>query len=196
MCPPKGRLTVGSAAALVTAAALALLAPPAPKQVTTTQGPFPVVGDAGAGTAQVALAADAGAAALTIDTDGVVVAGTSTLTVTGQTVLSAHDITVTATTFDGNPLVDAVDAAANGLSTGLTAGRIVALNDGRLPVGIRSGTTGQTYPATYTDIVTPTIAADRDSGIVIGLSLRTVGTVQVQVPGRSPVQVGPRRTRP
>ncbi len=189
-----GKILVGSAAgALVVAGLLVALAPSGPAPTTDPQGPFALTGDGASGTAQVQLAADGSAATLTVDTGGVVIAGTSTLTATGHTAVAggaAGGSTVTATIFAGTPIGSPVDAVVAGLPTTLTADQIAAYNGGRLPVGIRSGQADQTYPASYTDTVTPTITADRDSGLVVGLSLRVVRTVQVEVAGRAPAQVG------
>ncbi|HEY5878739.1 MAG TPA: hypothetical protein VIU11_07505, partial [Nakamurella sp.] len=38
--------------------------------------------------------------------------------------------------------------------------------------------------------LTPTVSADQDAGIVVGLVVRLVRTVRVEVAGRAPVQVG------
>jgi high-affinity iron transporter len=186
-----GKILVGSAAAAVAVAALlVVLAPPVPAPVTGTQGPFALTGDT-TGTAQVQLAADATPATLTVEAGGATTSGTSTLIATGHTVVAtAGGATATATTFAGTPISSTVEPAVAGLPATLTADQIADLNGGRLPVGIRSGQAGQTYPAMYTDTLTPTISADRDAGIVVGLSVRLVRTVQVEVAGRVPVQVG------
>jgi len=187
-----GRILVGGAAtALVLAGLLVLLAPPLPTPVAGPQGPFRLTADGGSsGTAQVQLAADATQATLTVQFDGATTAGTTTLTATGHTTVDAGGSSASATTFAGTPISAAVDAVAAGLHTALTADQVADLNGGRLPVGIRSGQADQTYPATYTDTLTPTISADQDAGIVVGLRVRMVRTVQVDVPGRAPVQVG------
>src|SRR6478736_3137460 len=187
-----GRILVGGAAtALVLAGLLVLLAPPLPTPVAGPQGPFRLTADGGSsGTAQVQLAADATQATLTVQVEGATTAGTTTLTATGHTTVDAGGSSASATTFAGTPISAAVDAVAAGLHTALTADQVADLNGGRLPVGIRSGQADQTYPATYTDTLTPTISADQDAGIVVGLRVRMVRTVQVDVPGRAPVQVG------
>lgn len=186
-----GRILVGSAAAaLAVAVLLVVLAPPLPAPLTGPQGPFALTGDP-TGTAQVQLTPDATLATLTVDVGGATTSGTSTLTATGHTVVATTaGATATATTFAGTPISSTLDPHVTGRPVTLTADQIAELNGGRLPVGIRSGQAGQTYPATYTDALTPTISADRDAGIVVGLSVRMVRTVQVEVTGRAPVQVG------
>ncbi len=186
-----GGILVGSAAgALVVAGLLVMLAPPVPAPLTDPQGPFALTSADATGTAKVQLAAGVTQATLTVDVDGATATGTSTLTATGHAAVGANGSTATATTFDGTPISSTVDAATAGLPTSLTVSQIADLNGGRLPVGIRSGQGEQTYPAGYTDTITPTITADQDAGIVVGLSIRTVRTVQVEVQGRAPVHVG------
>ncbi|HEY5881771.1 MAG TPA: iron uptake transporter permease EfeU, partial [Nakamurella sp.] len=183
-----GKILVGSAAgALVIAALLVALAPPVPAPLTDTQGPFALTesGTDATGTARVQLAADATQATLTVEIGGATTTGTSTLTATGHAaVVTAGGSTASATTFAGTPISSELVTAT------LTADQIADLNGGRLPVGIRSGQAGQTYPAMYTDTLTPTVSADQDAGIVVGLVVRLVRTVRVEVAGRAPVQVG------
>lgn len=196
-----GRILVGSAAgALVVAAGLAVAAPSVPTPRTAAQGPFALVetGGSATGTATVQAAFDAlgsGAAGtdaiLSVEVGGVTTAGSSVLTPAGHTAVVLTDGTaVTATTFSGTPLRSTPDPATAGLSTTLTADQVAALNGGRLPVGIRSGAGGTSYSASYTDTLTPTVSADAESGIVVGVGVRLVRTVQVQVPDRAPVQIG------
>jgi high-affinity iron transporter len=190
-----GAILVGSAAAaLVVAGVLVVLAPPVPAPITTVQGPFALTGeDDRTGSAKIALSADATTAALSIETGGVTTTGDSTLTATGHVAVSTSagatddGSTASATVFAGTPI--SAPVAAGSEPGTLTADQIADLNGGRLPVGIRSGR-DQTYPATYTDTVTPTVTADQDAGIVVGLSIRLVRTVQVEVAGRAPVQIG------
>ena len=185
-----GRILVGSAAAaLVVAGLLVVLAPPVPSAITSVQGPFALTGDGGVtGTATIRLAGGVTSADLSVEAGGATIAGATTLTATGHAAIAAPGgATATATTFTGTPISAPVDAADEPAT--LTAGRIAELNGGRLPVGIRSGQ-DQGYPAVYTDTVTPSVLADQDAGIVVGLSLRLVRTVQVEVTGRAPVQVG------
>jgi high-affinity iron transporter len=189
-----GKILVGSAAAaLAVAGLLVVLAPPVPASLTDPQGPFALTGEGSTGTTRVLLAADATQATLTVEVGGATTAGTSTLTATGHTLVTTGAATASATTFAGTPISSELDnaaAAGAGLPATLTAAEIADLNGGRLPVGIRSGPTGQAFPATYTDTVTPTITADADAGIVVAISVRLVRTAQVQVPDRAPVQVG------
>ena len=187
-----GKILAGSAAgAMVVAGLLVGLAPTVPAPVTDPQGPFALAGDGSSGTARVRLAPGATEATLTVEVAGATTTGTSTLTATGHAAIATSGgSTATATTFAGTPVGSTVDATAAGLPAELTTTEITDLNGGRLPVGIRSGASGQTYPAVYTDTLTPTISADQDAGIVVGLSVRLARTVQVQVPGRAPVQVG------
>lgn len=184
-----GRILVGTAAVAVAVAGLLVaVAPAVPAPLTTVQGPFALTGDGGvAGTATVQLAADAGSATLTIEAGGSTLAGPTTLVTTGHAaVATAGGATATATTLTGTPI--SAPAPADQGAT-LTVEQIAALNGGRLPVGIRSSQ-GQAFPAVYTDTVTPTISADQDAGIIVGLSVRLVRTVAVEVAGRAPVQVG------
>ena len=196
-----GKILLGSAAAaLVVAGGLALAAPSVPAPRTDVQGPFTLVeaGGSATGTATVQAAFDAlgggsagTPATLSVQVGGVSTSGSSVLTATGHAaVVLANGTSVTATTFAGTPLSSTPDPAAAGLSTTLTADQLAALNGGRLPVGIRSGTSGTTYTASYTDTVTPTVTADAESGIVVGVDVRLVRTVQVAVADRAPVQVG------
>lgn len=185
-----GKILVGgAAAALVVAGLLVTLAPPVPGPVTTVQGPFAVAGDGGVtGSAKIQLDADVSGADLSVDTGGATLSGSTTLAVTGHAaVVTADGTSAPATTFAGTSISTPV-VAADEPST-LTVDEIAVINGGRLPVGIRSGQ-GQSFPATYTDTITPTVSADQEAGIVVGLSIRLVRTVQVEVPGRAPVQVG------
>ncbi|WP_395725975.1 iron uptake transporter permease EfeU [Nakamurella sp.] len=184
-----GRILVGSAAAaIVVAGGLVALAPAVPAPITTVQGPFALAGEGGVtGTATIQLTGDVSSATLSVEAGGATTAGTTALTTSGHIAVATTDgATATATTLTGTP----ISAPAQGdLPATLTAQQIAALNGGRLPVGIRS-VPGQTYPAVYTDTVTPTVTADQDAGIVVGLSVRLVRTAQVEVVGRAPVQVG------
>ena len=184
-----GRILVGSAAAaLAVAGLLVAIAPAVPAPLTTVQGPFALTGDGGVtGTATVQLSADGSTATLSVEAGGSTTAGSTTLVTTGHTaVATAGGATATATTLAGTPISG---PAEGDLPATLTVDQIAALNGGRLPVGIRSSQ-GQDFPAVYTDTVTPTISADQDAGIVVGLSVRLVRTVAVEVAGRAPVQVG------
>ena len=84
----------------------------------------------------------------------------------------------------------AVDAAAAGLPASLTAGQIAAMNNGRLPVGVRAGAAGQAFDVSYIDTVTPVLSVDTATGVVLGVDLRLVRTVLVSVPGRGSVSAG------
>ena len=66
----------------------------------------------------------------------------------------------------------------------------LAVNNGRLPVGVRAGAAGQGFDVGYLDTVTPTISADPATGVVLGVDLRLVRTVQVSVPSRGSVSAG------
>jgi high-affinity iron transporter len=192
-----GRILVGGAAAALAAAGLlVVLAPPAPAPTTGPQGPLPLTGDGGrGGTASVQLDSAPGSGQLTqatlrVEIGGATTVGTTTLTATGHSTVAAGGSSASATSYTGTPINSIVDAVAAGLPTALTADQVAALNGGRLPVGIRSGRAGQMYPASYTDTITPTITADPDAAIVVGLRVHAVRTVQVDVPGRAAVQVG------
>lgn len=184
-----GRLLVGTAAAATAVAGLLVaVAPSVPAPLIAVQGPFALTGDAGAtGTATIQLAADGASATLSVEAGGSTTAGSTTLVTTGHTaVATSTGATATATTLAGTP----ISAPAQGeLPATLTVEQIAALNGGRLPVGIRSSQ-GEAFPAVYTDTVTPTISADQDAGIVVGLRVRLVRTVAVDVAGRAPVQIG------
>ena len=184
-----GRILVGAAvAALVVAGLLVALAPPVPAPVTTVQGPFALTGSGGVtGTGTIQLTGDVTAATLSVETGGSTTAGVTDLTTTGHaSVATTGGATATVTTFAGTPISAPVDAA--GAPATLTADQIAELNGGRFPVGVRSSE--GPFRATYSDTVTPTVTADRDAGIVIGLRIRLTRTAQVEVPGRTPIQVG------
>ena len=204
-----GRILVGTAAiALVVAGLLAALGPGAPVAVTGTQGPFvqqgtssggidpstgaPVSGSVVTGTAEVSMLDGAGSADITSQSAGGTVSGNSSLSATGHADIQgpAGVLPVSATVLSGTPLSGTVDAAAAGLPATLTADQIADLNNGRLPVGVRSGTSTQPFDVSYIDRVTPTISADSDTAVVLGLSLHLVRTVQVDVPDRGSVTVG------
>ena len=190
-----GRVLVGTAAAaLVAAGLLAALGPPAPPAVTGVQGPFAMQGtsDAGAisGTAAITLSADATTADLRAELAGSVVAGATTLVAAGHAEAGGPAGSVSATVLAGSPVSAQVDAAAANLPVTMTAAEIAALNGGRLPVGVRSGQSDQGYDVSYTDTVTPALTVDTASGVVLGLDLRLVRTVQVVVPGRGAVSAG------
>jgi high-affinity iron transporter len=121
---------------------------------------------------------------------GSTVAGTSTLSATGHVDVSAPAGQLSATRFTGTPITAAVDATAAGLPASLTADQIAAMNNGRLPVGVRAGAAGQGFDVGYLDTVTPTISVDTATGVVLGVDLRLVRTVQVSVPGRGSVSAG------
>lgn len=184
-----GRILVGSAAAaLAVAGLLVAVAPAVPAPLTTVQGPFAVTGDGGVtGTATVQLSADGSTATVSVEAGGSTTAGSTTLVTTGHAaVATAGGATATTTTLAGTPISG---PAAGDLPATLTVEQIAALNGGRLPVGIRSSQ-GQAFPAVYTDTLTPTISADQDAGIVVGLRVRLVRTVAVEVADRAPVPVG------
>jgi high-affinity iron transporter len=203
--PVLGRLLVGTAAvSLVIAGLLAALAPAAPAAVTVMQGPYATAGTAVsgidpstggpaagvplAGTVQVSLAADASTALLVSEVAGSSITGTTTLTSTGHADITLADGSVSATTLTGTPVAAAVDAAAAGLPTTLTADQIADINGGRLPVGVRAQ--DEAFEVAYTDTVIPTISADTGTGVVLGVDLRLVRTAQVSVPTRGPVAAG------
>jgi high-affinity iron transporter len=179
-----GRLLVGGAVGgLALAALLVALAPPLPMPIAGTQGPFAVQGTTAGGTdvtgaAAVTLSGDGSAADISATLAGSPIAGRTSLTASGQVLT-------------GTPIVTAADQTAAGLPTSLTAAEIAMLNGGRLPVGVRSGQAGQAaYDVGYTDTVTPTVTVDPASGVVVGVDLRLVRTVQVTVPSRGPVSAG------
>ena len=62
-------------------------------------------------------------------------------------------------------------------------------NGGRLPVGVRSGTTAA-LPAAYTDTWTPAITVDAASRTVLDVELRLARTAQVTVPTGATVSAG------
>jgi len=178
-----GRILVGTAAgATVIAALLAVLGPAAPVAVSGRQGPFDLASAAGSpatvGTATVTLDDDQQGADITATAAGSTVAGRSSLTATGHAELT------------GTAINAAVDPAAAGLPTTMTADDIAALNGGRLPVGLRSGPPGQTLDVNYLDVVTPTITVDPGSGAVLAVDLAVRRTVEVSVPGRGSVPAG------
>jgi len=203
-----GTILVGTAAgALVAAGLLVALAPAGPVPVTGVQGPFalqgtattgvdPVTGRTAAGqvltgTVEVSLAADDLSADLRSTVGGSAITGSATLSASGHVeVRAAGDGTASATLLTGTPISVDVDAAGAGLPATLTADQIAALNNGRLPVGIRSAAADQTFPVSYTDTLSPIIHADTASGLVLGAQLRLVRMVRVTVPSRGAVSAG------
>ncbi|MET0865050.1 MAG: iron uptake transporter permease EfeU [Nakamurella sp.] len=206
-----GRILVGTAAgALILAVLVAVLAPAVPSTVTGAQGPFALQGSASggvdpssgqpadgtvvAGSATITLTDGLGSAGIDTDVTGSTISATSALAATGHTDIRAEAgstaPTVSATELTGTPITGAVDAAALGLPTSLTAQQIAELNGGRLPVGVRSGQAGDGYAVSYTDTLTPKIMADGGTGVVLGVELRQVRTVQVKVPDRGSVSAG------
>ena len=179
-----GRLLVGGAAgALAVAALLVVLAPPLPTPITGPQGPFAMQGTTAGGTDVT------GAAAVTLSGDGS--AADVNATLAGSPIAGRTSLTASGQVLTGTPIVTATDEAAIGLPTSLTAAEIATLNGGRLPVGVRSGQVDQAaYDVGYTDTVTPTVTVDPGSGVVVGVDLRLVRTVQVTVPSRGPVSAG------
>ena len=195
-----GRLLVGAAAgALVIAGSLVALGPTAPAAVTGVQGPFVMWGTSAAGeisgTAEVTMPVDGGAADEAVavvhsELAGSVVSGPTTLITSGHADVPGPAGSVSATVLAGTPIATDVDATAANLPTDMTAAEIASLNGGRLPVGVRSGQSGQGYDVGYTDTVTPQFTVETPSGVVLGLDLRLVRTVQVIVPGRGSVSAG------
>jgi high-affinity iron transporter len=179
-----GRLLVGGAAgALAVAALLVVLAPPLPTPITGPQGPFAMQGTTAGGTDVT------GAAAVTLSGDGS--AADVNATLAGSPIAGRTSLTASGQVLTGTPIVTATDEAAIGLPTSLTAAEIATLNGGRLPVGVRTGQADQAaYDVGYTDTVTPTVTVDPGSGVVVGVDLRLVRTVQVTVPSRGPVSAG------
>ena len=124
---------------------------------------------------------------------GATVTGTSTLSAAGQVDVPAQGAaagSVSATRFTGTPVTAAVDPAAAGLPASLSAAQVAALNNGRLPVGVRAGAAGAAFEVGYLDTVTPAISVDTATGVVLGVELQVVRTVQVTVPSRGPVPAG------
>jgi len=205
-----GRILVGTGAgALLVAGLVAAVAPAAPVSVTGAQGPFPLQGTATAGvdpasgqpaeglvtTGSVTVTVSDGLGAAVIDTDlpGLPISASTALAAIGHSTISSESTAgpaLSATELAGDPTTAQVDAAAVGLPTTLTAQQIGALNGGRLPVGVRSGQAGQVYAVSYTDTLTPTISADDGTGVVLGVELRQLRTVQVNVPDRGSVSAG------
>ncbi len=144
------------------------------------------------GTAEVTLAAAAATAEIRSELAGSVVSGSTTLAATGHADVSGPTGSLSATVLAGTPMSTQLDPTAAGLPATLTVDEIAALNGGRLPVGVRSAQPGQdpNYRVSYTDTVTPTVTVDSASGVVLGLDLRLVRTVQVNVPDRGPVSAG------
>jgi high-affinity iron transporter len=127
------------------------------------------------------------------DLAGLPVSASTAFAATGHTDVrgvSGVGPTISATELTGAPITGPVDAATAGLPTTLTAQQIAALNGGRLPVGVRSGQAGQAYDVSYTDTLTPTISADTGTGVVLGVALRQLRTVQVNGPDRGAVSAG------
>jgi high-affinity iron transporter len=188
-----GRILTGTAAAaLVVAVLLVGFGPAAPATVAGTQGPFDLQGTASGGfdpltgqpksgvavtgTAEITL--DGTASADVVGTlAGAAVTGTSTLSASGNR-------------FTGSPISAAVNATEAGLPASLTAEQIAALNNGRLPVGVRAGAVGAAFDVGYFDTVTPAISIDTATGVVLGVDLQLVRTVQVAVPNRGSVPAG------
>ena len=200
-----GRLLVGTAvAALAVAGLLVAVAPNAPAEVTSAQGPYPVQGGDATGTdpatglpqdgasitgsAQVTLAADAATAEVSAQFAGASINGPTTLSTTGHVDVATDGGTVSATVLAGTAITAPADAAAAGLPSTLTGAQIADLNGGRLPVGVRSQQ--DAFEVGYTDTVTPTIKVDTGTGVVLGLDLRLLRTLVVTVPDRGSVQAG------
>jgi high-affinity iron transporter len=211
--PPRkslGRILVGTAAgALIVAGLVAAAAPAAPAAVTGAQGPFamqgtatsgvdpatgqPAAGSVTSGSVTVTMADGLSFAVVDADLAGLPVSASTAFAATGHTDVrgvSGVGPTISATELTGAPITGPVDAATAGLPTTLTAQQIAALNGGRLPVGVRSGQAGQAYDVSYTDTLTPTISADTGTGVVLGVALRQLRTVQVNVPDRGAVSAG------
>ncbi len=177
-----GRLLVGTAtAALAVAYLLALLAPATPGIDAAQQGPFELQGPgaAGAGTALVTVGPAVTTASLELTRLSAGDPAALTGTVQADTVI-----------LTGPAVTSAVDAAAAGLPTSLTATELAAQNGGRLPVGVRSTGAGERFAVGYVDGVTPTVRVDAATGVVTAIDLRLVRRLQVTVPGRGVVQAG------
>ena len=189
-----GRVLVGTAAgSLAIAGLLVALGPAAPTTMTGAQGPFAMQGAATgeiSGTAEVTLSADASTAEIRSELAGSVVSGSTTLVASGHADLSGPAGSISATVLTGTPISTQLDATTANLPDRMTAEDVAALNGGRLPVGVRSGQSDQAYDVSYTDTVTPALTVDTASGVVLGLDLRLVRTVQVTVPGRGAVSAG------
>ena len=205
-----GAILVGTAAgALIVAAVVAALAPAAPALVAGAQGPFalqgtatggvdpttgqPATGSVRTGSLTVTMTDGLRSAVIDAELAGVPNSASTALIATGHADIrdeSGAGPTISATQFTGVPITGRVDAAAIGLPTTLSAQQIAALNGGRLPVGVRSGRAGDPYDVSYTDTLTPTISADGGTGVVLGVELRQLRTVQVNVPDRGSVAAG------
>ena len=195
--PVLGRILVGAATvSLVTAGLLVVFGPAAPVAITGVQGPFAMQGTSAAGdvsgTAEVTMAAAAATAEIRSELAGSVVSGSTTLAAAGHADVSGPTGSLSATVLAGTPVSTQLDPTAAGLPATLTVDEIAALNGGRLPVGVRSAQPGQdpNYRVSYTDTVTLTVTVDSASGVVLGLDLRLVRTVQVTVPGRGAASAG------
>jgi len=177
-----GRLLVGAAVgALAVAALLVAIAPLLPTPATGTQGPFALQGTSTGG------ADVTGVATITVSGDG---SADISGTLAGSPLAGRTSLTASGQVLTGTPIVTAVDAAAAGLPSSLTAAEIAAVNGGRLPVGVRSGQAGQAYDVGYADTVTPTVTVDPGSGVVVAADLRLVRTVRVEVASRGTVSAG------
>jgi high-affinity iron transporter len=201
-------LTATAAVALVVAAALVAFGPVSPAPVSGAQGPFTLQGTASGGTDPVSGRPNSGvtvAGAVEVTLDGTTsagvaatlagarVTGTSRLTAAGLIDVPAPGTaagSVSATRFTGTPVTAAIDPAAAGLPASLSAAQVAAVNTGRLPVGVRAGAAGAAIGVGYLDTVTPAINVDTATGIVLGVELQVVRTVQVTAPSGGPVPVG------
>src|SRR6185312_12547126 len=97
-----------------------------------------------------------GSAVIDSVSSGGTVSGSSSLTSTGHADIQgpAGVLPVSATVLSGTPVSGSVDPAAAGLPATLTADQIADLNNGRLPVGVRSGASTQSFDVSYIDTVT------------------------------------------
>jgi high-affinity iron transporter len=209
-----GRILTGTAAAALVAAGLLLAVGPAESAaITGTQGPFVMQGTASGGTDPVTGQSNSGvpitgtatvtipvatipagplatAADVTATMAGSMVAGSSTLSATGHVDVPAPTGPVSATHFTGTPITTAVDATAAGLPVSLTAGQVAAMNNCRLPVGVRAGAAGEAFDVSYLDAATPVLSVDSATGVILGVELQLVRTVVVNVAGRGSVSGG------
>ena len=204
-----GAVLVGTAVgALVVAGVLALFAPALPAPLTGAQGPFALAaaqgvvarvdGTGGSGTARsaelrIALAPGMSTADIHGQLAGSELVGSTTLRSAGPVDLprsaEAQAASVVATRFTGTPISTTPDRSTAGLLAVMTVDQVAQANGGRLPVGVRSGTTAA-LPAAYTDTWTPAITVDAASRTVLDVELRLARTAQVTVPTGATVSAG------
>lgn len=103
------------------------------------------------------------------------ISGTAPLTLVGQELVAG----LSATRYDGKPVVVSNESTPAGLADTITGGRLQQLNNGRLPIGLSAADAQTPMAATYVDSWRPTVFYDRGSGVVIDVQLRMVRSLQV-----------------